>query len=78
MPVSYGSIAIGKCFATPDNDVRKVLGLDSASVIYVVRGKMAFPFWDPAARLTASRDAFAKEVSAEVSADWRAVGAPTP
>ena len=78
MPVSYGSIAIGKCFSTPKNDVRKVLGLDSRSVIYVVRGKMAFPSWDPAALQTTSRDVFAKEVSAEVPADWRALGERAP
>ncbi|MEI9901869.1 MAG: hypothetical protein WDN31_19140 [Hyphomicrobium sp.] len=77
MPVSYGSIVVGKCFATPNNDVRKVLGLDGESVTYVVRGKMAFPSWDPAARQTRNRDAFAKEVSAEVPDDWHAAGAPT-
>jgi hypothetical protein len=77
MPVSYGAIVVGKCFATPKNDVRKVLVIDRDSVTYVVRGKMAFPSWDPAAWQITSRDAFAKEVNAEVPSDWRGAGAPT-
>lgn len=77
MAVSYGSIAIGKCFSTPTNDVRQVVGLDRGSVSYVVRGKLAFPSWDPAAWQVTSQDAFAKEVSAEVAADWRSTGART-
>ncbi len=74
MSVSYGSIAIGKCFATPTNDVRQVVGLDRGSVSYVVRGKLAFPSWDPAAWQITSQDAFAKEVIAEVAPDWRSAG----
>lgn len=77
MPVNYSSIAIGKYFAMPNNDVRQVVGLDRGSVSYVVRGKLAFPSWDPAAWQITSQDAFAKEVSAEVAADWRGVGART-
>ena len=38
MSVSYAEIAIGKCFAMPNNDVRQVVGLDRGSVSYVVRG----------------------------------------
>ena len=71
MPVNYAEIAIGKCFAMPNNDVRQVVGLDRGSVSYVVRGKLAFPSWDPAAWLITSQDVFAKEVRAEVAADWR-------
>jgi hypothetical protein len=77
MPVSYAEIAIGKCFAMPNNDVRQVVGLDRGSVSYVVRGKLAFPSWDPAAWQITSQDVFAKEVSAEVTADWRSAGAGT-
>jgi hypothetical protein len=75
MPVSYGSIAIGKCFATATDDVRQVVGLDRGSVSYVLRGKLAFPAWDPSAWQITSQDAFAKEASAEVAADWRSTGA---
>lgn len=74
MPVSYAEIAIGKCFAMPNNDVRQVVGLDRGSVSYVVRGKLAFPSWDPAAWQITSQDVFAKEVSTEVAADWRSAG----
>ena len=28
MPVNYAAIAIGKCFAMPNNDVRQVVGMD--------------------------------------------------
>lgn len=75
MPVSYSSIAIGKCFAMSNNDVRQVVGLNRGSVSYVLRGKLAFPSWDPAAWQITSQDAFAKEVIAEVAADWRSTGA---
>ena len=75
MPVSYGSIAIGKCFATATDEVRQVVGLDRGSVSYVLRGKLAFPSWDPSAWQITSQDAFANEVSAEVAADWRSAGA---
>jgi hypothetical protein len=77
MSVSYAEIAIGKCFAMPNNDVRQVVGLNRGSVSYVVRGKLAFPSWDPAAWQITSQDVFAKEVSAEVTADWRSAGAGT-
>ncbi len=77
MPVNYAEIAIGKCFAMPNNDVRQVVGLDRGSVSYVVRGKLAFPSWDPAAWQTTSQDVFAKEVSTEVAADWRSAGTRT-
>ena len=45
MSVNYAEIAIGKCFAMPNNDVRQVVGLNRGSVDYVVRGKLAFPAW---------------------------------
>ncbi|HEY8247684.1 MAG TPA: hypothetical protein VIG38_10435 [Hyphomicrobium sp.] len=77
MPVNYAEIAIGKCFALPNNDVRQVVGLDRGSVSYVVRGKLAFPSWDPAAWQITSLDVFAKEVSTEVAADWRSAGTRT-
>ena len=66
MPVNYAEIAIGKCFAMPNNDVRQVVGLDRGSVSYVVRGKLAFPSWDPAAWKIMSQDGFAKEVCCEI------------
>ena len=78
MPVSYGSIVVGKCFATPNNDVWKVLRLDRESVTYVVRGKLAFPSWGSGAWQFIDRETFAKEVNAEVAAHWRAIGAPSP
>jgi hypothetical protein len=78
MPVNSAEIAIGKCFSMPNDDVRQVVGLDRGSVSYVVRGKMAFPSWDPAAWKTMSQDVFAREVSAEVKADWRGSGTSTP
>jgi hypothetical protein len=77
VPVNYAEIAIGKCFAMPNNDVRQVVGLDRGSVSYVVRGKLAFPSWDRAAWHMTSQDVFAKEVCSEVPADWRSTGTRT-
>jgi hypothetical protein len=67
-----GSILVGRCYVTPANDVRRVLAVDGQSVTYVVRGKMAFPSWDPKARQSTNKQNFASEVSSEVSCDWRA------
>jgi hypothetical protein len=77
MSVNYADVAIGKCFAMPNNDVRQVVGMDRGSVSYVVRGKLAFPSWDPAAWHITSQDAFAKEVGTEVAPDWRSAGTGT-
>lgn len=77
MPVSSSSIEVGRCFATSDNGVRKVLGIDGDSVTYVVRGRMAFPYWDTNAWRRASKVVFAREACSEVADNWHAAGAPT-
>ena len=71
MPIESGSILIGRCYVTPTNDVRKVLEVSSAMVTYVVRGKMAFPSWDPMAWQSTNKQNFASEVSSEVPCDWQ-------
>ncbi len=75
MAIDSCSILVGRCFVTPDDDVRKVLELDRDSVTYVVRGKLAFPSWDTTAWKFTSKDVFASEVVSEVLSDWRAAGA---
>ena len=71
MPIESGSILVGSCYVTPTNDVRRVLEVDSGSVTYVVRGKMAFPSWDPMAWQFTKKQNFASEVSSEVPCDWQ-------
>ena len=66
-----GSILVGRCYATLTNDVRRVLAVDGQSVTYVVRGKMAFPSWDPNAWQSTNKQNFASEVRSEVPCDWR-------
>ena len=46
MTIVTGSIVVGRCYLTPSSEVRRVLEVDSKTVTYVVRGKMAFPSWD--------------------------------
>ncbi|GEM_PF-2401304 len=71
MPIESGSILVGRCYVTPTNDVRRVLEVSSAMVTYVVRGKMAFPSWDPKAWQSTNKQNFASEVSSEVPCDWQ-------
>ena len=63
MAIRYASIAVGKCFTTPTNEVRRIVKIDGMRVTYVTRGKMAFPSWDRHSWL------FATEVSGEVPCD---------
>lgn len=69
MAIRSGSIAVGKCYQTPTNELRRIVKIDGLRVTYVLRGKMAFPSWDRQAWLFASKGAFAREVSAEVTCE---------
>jgi hypothetical protein len=69
MAIRYASIAVGKCFTTPTNEVRRIVKIDGMRVTYVTRGKMAFPSWDKHSWLFANKEAFATEVSGEVACD---------
>jgi hypothetical protein len=71
MAIEPGSILVGRCYATPPGEVRRVLEVDRQSVTYVVRGKLAFPSWDKRAWQSTSKESFAREVSREVPCDWR-------
>ncbi len=71
MAVEPGSIVVGRCYATPSSEVRRVLEIEGQTVRYVVRGKLAFPSWDKNVWQSTSKESFAKEVSREVPCDWR-------
>jgi len=71
MAVTSGSLTVGHCYVTPLDDVRKIVELDGSLVSYVVRGKLAFPAWDKQRWVSATKDAFAREVAREVPCDWR-------
>ena len=72
MTIEPGSIFVGKCYATSNKEVRKVLEVDGKKVSYVVRGKMAFPAWDKESWHATTRETFASEVNREVPCDWHA------
>jgi hypothetical protein len=69
MAIRYASIAVGKCYMTSTNEVRRIVKIDGMRVTYVTRGKMAFPSWDRHSWLFASKESFATEVSGEVPCD---------
>ena len=71
MAVTSNSLRVGRCYATPLNDVRQIVEFDGSLVSYVVRGKLAFPTWDKKMWRSATREAFAREVAREVPCDWR-------
>ena len=52
--------------------MRKILEIKGEEVTYVLRGKLAFPSWDQKLWRSTSREAFAREVKAEVPCGWRA------
>lgn len=66
MPVDVKAISVGRCYLTHTREVRKVLEVDGQKVVYVTRGKMAFPTWDPEARRSTTKEAFAVEAEGEV------------
>ena len=65
MAIRNASIAVGKCYTTPTNEVRRIVKIDGMRVTYVTRGKMAFPSWDKHSWLFASKEAFATEVRSQ-------------
>lgn len=52
--------------------MRKILEIKGEQVTHVVRGKLAFPSWDQKLWHSTTRDAFAREMKAEVPCDWQA------
>jgi hypothetical protein len=71
MAISSGAIRLGCCYATWGGDMRKILEIRGEEVTYVVRGKLAFPSWDRKLWRSTTRDAFAREVKAQVPCDRR-------
>lgn len=70
MPVDAKSISVGRCYVTHAREVRKVLEIEGQKLVYVARGKMAFPTWDREARRSTTKETFAREVEREVPCDW--------
>ncbi len=72
MSVNPRSIKAGKCFATPTNQVRRVIEITAGGrVRYQSRGSsfsQGEKLWGP--RQETSRDKFAAEVDREVTCDW--------
>ena len=69
MPVQPSALDMGRCYVTHAGEVRKVLQIEGQKLVYVARGKMAFPVWDKEARRTTTREAFAVEAEREVPCD---------
>jgi len=72
MAVEAESIRVGRCYVTPNREVRKVLEIGGQTLTYVARGKLAFPSWDREMRRCTTTEIFARDVDREVPCDWRA------
>jgi hypothetical protein len=72
MMVDVNSISVGRCYVTPNREVRQVLELDGQKLMYVARGKLAFPAWDQEMQRHTTKETFARDVEREVPCDWRA------
>jgi hypothetical protein len=70
--IGANSISVGRCYVTPNREVRKVLELDGSKLTYVVRGKLAFPVWDQEMLRLTTTETFARDVEREVPCDWHA------
>lgn len=71
MPINAGAIRLGHCYATAMGQVRKVIEVGPSFIVYVNRGKLAFPTWDRKRWHSVSPGAFAREVLHEVPCDWQ-------
>jgi hypothetical protein len=71
MPINAGAICLGHCYVTAGGEVRKIIETKAAIITYVVRGKIAFPTWDPGEWHYSNREVFAQEVTHEVPCDWQ-------
>jgi len=69
MPINAGSIRLGHCYAIAGGEVRKVIEVQSQTITYVARGKLAFPTWDRGTWRIISRETFAYEVARAVPCD---------
>jgi hypothetical protein len=69
--IAADAIGAGRCYVTPNREVRKVLEIDGARLTYIVRGRLAFPAWDVELRRLTTTETFARDVEREVPCDWR-------
>jgi len=69
--IAADAIGAGRCYVTPNREVRKVLEIDGARLTYIVRGRLAFPAWDAELRRLTTTETFARDVEREVPCDWR-------
>lgn len=69
--VDPNSIAVGNCYVTSTQQVRKVLEIsDDHRLKYVSRGKKPTPNWENGSFTWVSRDVFADDVDRQVTCDW--------
>jgi hypothetical protein len=67
MPISENEIAVGKCFATRSDQVRRVIEVGADDLVYESRGKQAGQW---TGRQRVKRSTFAAAVDREVHCDW--------
>ena len=67
MTINVADIAVGKCFATTTDQVRRVIEVGPDDLVYESRGKQAGQ-WSGRQRVTKS--VFAEAVDREVHCDW--------
>lgn len=69
MPIAPDSIAVGKCYLSNMNFVRRVVGIDQTDVTFEERGTKPVPLpWGQKAPV--SLDRFSQDVTMEVPQDF--------
>ena len=71
MSIEPNSIAVGLCYRTPAEEVRKVKEVEGDNVKYVARGGTNRKDWEKSAlRRNATKAVFAAEVECQVKCHW--------
>ncbi len=71
MPIDPNSIAVGLCYKTTSEQVRKVISLEGDDIGYAFRGSKNRKDWEKSGhRRTTTRNKFVLEVEREVKCHW--------
>ena len=71
MPIDPNSIAVGLCYKTTSEQVRKVISSEGDDIGYVFRGSKNRKNWEKSGqRRTTTRIKFVSEVEREVKCHW--------
>lgn len=69
MAMTSGQLRMGRCYVTAQREVRKIVEFEGTWARYVVRRDGVFHAWNKRWWVSVTREAFAREVTAEVGCE---------